>query len=232
MRTDELTIILADDDSVMRSSMAQLLRSHPAIGEVLETGDGLEILRIVTSEKVDAVLMNVDMPVLDGVSVTALLSRELPSLPVLMLTMFVRVESLRRALDVGARGFLTKDTHFEEIVEAILTACGGEMGMSPRPTKTLVGTRCDYPDEARHDPEFVDRAMVLPSRLWSVFNLLIEASSNRTISRELGLSESSVQTQVAQILELADCETRSEVALRALKAGISSLPLKTMPIQL
>ncbi len=220
-----LSVLLADDDPLLRESIAALLRNYDEISEVIVACDGAQAIVSVRKHPVDVVLMDVDMPVLDGVSAAAVLSREFPALPVVMFTVFGQQDSLRQALNAGAKGFITKDIPVAKIVEAIVTASEGQTVMAPRPTQMLVesyrtGNGYD------NDPEFRAKIASLPERFWDIFNLLIAAASNATISKQIALTEGTVRTYITQILRITGCHSRSELAVRALRAGITSLPLK------
>ncbi len=221
-----LRIVLADDDLVMRSSMAALLSKHEAIGSVLEASNGAEAIDLVEKNQVDAVLMDVDMPVLDGIEASQRLAKSHPALPVVMLTVFENETSLQRALNAGVSGFLTKDTVPESIVDLLVTAHTGGLVVSSRPREILVSALTDLsPQAPAEDPAFVELLRLMPQRFEPVFNLLVESVSYRMIAHDLGLTEGTVLTYVSEILRLTGCKSRNEVASRALKCGIDSLPL-------
>ncbi len=221
-----LKILLADDDRVLRTHMGSLLRGYDAISEVVEVSNGLQAVEYVTSSNVDVVLLDVDMPVLDGIGAAQRILHEIPSIPVLMLTVFEHKGSLQRALDVGVKGFLTKDVPPEKIVDAIIAVHGGQTVLAPRPSEMLVRRYLVTPDTSVGDPEFAARAQALPHRYWGVFNMLVGAATNKTIAKTLVLSDQTVRTYVSQIFVELGCSTRSEIAVRALQSGVTSLPYK------
>ncbi len=219
-----LNILLADDDQVLRTSMGSLLRGYDTISHVVEVGNGLQAVEYASSYSFDVVLLDVDMPVLDGIGAAQQILREKPSTPVLMLTVFEHKGSLQRALDAGVKGFLTKDVSPDKIVDAVIAVYGGQTVLAPHPSELLVRSYLVTPDTSVGDPEFASRAQRLARRYWGVFNMLAQAQTTQKIAKELRLSDRTVRTYISEILTVLGCKTRAEVAVRALQSGVISLP--------
>lgn len=224
--TDILRVALIDDDAFLLDAMSTLLRSQEDVDLVGTGVNGLEAVQLAIRHKPDVMLLDVDMPAVDGIEAARQINERFPKIVVIMLTAFEQRESLGRSLAAGAKGFLTKDVPIDHIVQQMHRAVRGETVMAPRPVKILVDS---YTQQAQHresDQRFIEAADALSDRLADVLELVITAASNRKIAEALHISEGTARNYVSQVLELTGCATRSEAAVRALRAGYEGPGLK------
>ena len=219
--TTNLRILLADDDQMLREGLARLLNEQDGVEVVATAENGALALAQLAQHTVDLALLDIDMPVLDGVQTAKALLASHPGITVVMLTAFEHEETLAESLALNIKGFLTKDIPAPQLAELLVQAHQGQMVMSPRPTQVLTadyakrqGTQAQYAD-------FIAAVQSLPPYLRGVFDLLIQAKTNRSISRELHLSEATVRSYISEIFVVTGYNNRGELAITALKAGIS-----------
>ena len=216
--SDVLKVLLADDDLFMLEGLNNLLDSLDDIEVVAAVPDGLEALSVIERNQVDVVLLDVDMPFLDGIRTAEKIATIYPEVTVVMLTAFEQQNSLKKSLAVGAKGFLTKDLPIEDIGALLHRAHAGEAVFDSRPKEILVESYRGVPDEVP-DPDFVNKLESLTPRYREVLDMLVDAAPNRQIARNLHLGEGTVRLYVSDILATTGCGSRAEVAVKALKAG-------------
>ncbi|MFC7579847.1 response regulator [Schaalia naturae] len=217
---DDVRVLLADDDRLLCATMAAGLSECRGIRvvDVAYTGD--QALRSIARRDIDVALLDVEMPGMDGIEVTACIGKEHPEIAVVILTAFARDDFLPRALYAGARGFITKDTPVDQIAAILQGVMQGNMTISPRPADLL---RAEYGTIAlrHHRDRDLERAVsTMPDHLRSVFELLAAAATNREIARRLHLSEATVKVYVSEILARTACESRTQLAVRTARSGI------------
>jgi Response regulator containing a CheY-like receiver domain and an HTH DNA-binding domain len=215
-----LRLLLADDDAVFTAAMADLLGAREDVDLVGVVADGAAALQVLEEHDVDLALLDVDMPVLDGIATARRIAREWPRVRVVMLTAFEQPDSLGRALGAGASGFLTKDMPVDRLVSLLHEVVMGATVMGPRPATLLADSYRDGNSRGDRDPEFTSSVEALPGRYREVFDLLTHAASNRVIARELHLSEGTARVYASKVLQLTGCRSRAELALRALGARL------------
>lgn len=209
-----LRILLAEDDVTYREELSGLLESKNGIQSVIAVANGQEALKAATTHLIDMALLDIDMPVLDGVTTARQLKVISPRTTIVILTAFAQEAAFGEALTAGVRGFLTKDLPVSRIFELMLEAHQGTIVMGPRPTEILATA---YRNQLEtNDHEFVLAVQSLPARLRDVYRLVVEATPNKEISRQLCLSDLTVRTYVSQILTMTGCVSRSELAVKAL----------------
>ena len=215
-----LRLLLADDDPVFTTAMADLLGAREDVDLVGVVADGAAALEVLEESEVDVALLDVDMPVLDGIATARRITGSRRHPRVVMLTAFEQSDSLGRALGAGASGFLTKDMPVDRLVSLLHEVVLGATVMGPRPA-TLLADRCrDLDPRGGRDPGFTSTVEALPGRYREVFDLLTRAASNRMIARELNLSEGTARVYASKVLQLTGCRSRAELALRALGAHL------------
>lgn len=176
-------------------------------------------LRELSRRAVDVALLDVDMPVLDGLAAAKEMARLYPSVVVVMLTVFEHEESLARSLALNVRGFLTKDIPSAQLAQLIRQAHAGYSVFGPRPTSILADS---YLNSGKNDPKydaFRERVERLPGYLRTTFDLLIQALPNKTIAKRLGLSEATVRSYISEIFTTLGYTNRGELTITAIKAG-------------
>ena len=207
-------VLLVDDQALFREALATLLEVRPEIEVVGEAGDGAAALDRVAVLRPDVVLMDLHMPVLDGVAATRRLRVEHPEVRVLALTTFDDDEDVFAALRAGAVGYLLKDVSGDRLVEALLAAARGESVLQPSVAAKVVARFAQLPQA---DPAPRPQPLVVPlsDRELEVLRLLAEGSSNREIAAALFLAEGTVKNHVTNVLAKLGARDRTQAALRA-----------------
>ena len=207
-----IRILIVDDHSVVRQGLKMFLQLDPELEVVGEAANGAEALQLAHKLQPDVVLMDLLMPVMDGVTATAAIRRELPQTEVIALTSVLEDSSVFGAVRAGAIGYLLKDTEADELRRAIKAAAAGQVQLSPEAAMRLMR-------EVRA-PENPDE---LTERETEVMCLLARGLSNKEIARELTIGEKTVKTHVSNILSKLNVPSRTQAALYAVRTGLVSI---------
>ncbi|GAB3962042.1 response regulator [Streptomyces sparsus] len=213
-----IRVLVVDDEPLIRAGIRAILTSAGDIEVVAEGCDGREAVELARSHAVDVVLLDIQMPVLDGLSALPELRRAAPSARPLILTTFGEPDNVLAALRRGGAGFLLKDSAPEELIRAVRAAASGGAYLSPGATRHVVDSLAD-----RHDgrgDEARARLSRLGERERQVLALLGEGLSNADAGRRLHMSEATVKAYVSRILAKLDCANRVQAALLARDAGL------------
>lgn len=214
-----IRVLLVDDDPLVRSALTLMLGGQPDIDVVGEAPDGEAGVALVAQLDPDVVLMDIRMPVMDGLRATEVL-HERPSPPsVVVLTTFDADDHVLRAVAAGADGFLLKDTPPGEIVGAIRTVAAGDAMFSPSATRRLVSRVRDLTAGDRASTAG-DRLTVLTERELEVAVCVGRGLSNSEIASELYLSVPTVKSHVSRLLTKLGCTNRVQVAMVVHDAGL------------
>jgi DNA-binding NarL/FixJ family response regulator len=206
-------VLLADDQALFREALATLLGARPEVQVVGEAGNGAEALDRAAALGPDVVLMDLHMPVLDGVAATRRLRAEQPGVRVLALTTFDDDEDVFAALRAGAVGYLLKDVSSERLVEALVAARRGESVLQPSVAAKVVARFARLSEDPRPRPQPL--VVPLSDRELDVVRLLAGGRSNREIAQELYLAEGTVKNHVTNVLAKLGARDRTQAALRA-----------------
>ncbi|MCP3798274.1 response regulator transcription factor [Allokutzneria sp. A3M-2-11 16] len=223
--SDPIRVLLADDDVVVRTGLAALLARRPPIEVVGEAADGLSALGAALSLRPHVLVMDVRMPVMDGITATRRLLSDWttpePRPRVLMLSTFDSDEYVHSALRAGASGFLRKDASPDEIAQAVRVVAAGDGMLSPSVTGRLIQQTV----RRLVEPEESDLAgtELLTRRDVEVVRLVASGLSNAGIAAELGLSEPSVKNRVTKVLAKLGLDNRVQLAIFAIKVGLAKL---------
>jgi DNA-binding NarL/FixJ family response regulator len=211
-------VLLVDDQALFREALAVLLDVRAEVDVVGEAANGDEALRRAAQLRPDVVLMDLRMPVLDGIAATRRLRAEHPGVRVIALTTFDDDSEVFAALRAGAVGYLLKDVSSDRLVEAILAAARDESVLQPSVAAKLVAKLARLPDEepARPQPLVVP----LSERELEVMRLLAEGRTNREIAAQLYLAEGTVKNHVTNVLAKLGARDRTQAALRARAIGL------------
>ena len=214
-----ITVAVADDQGLVRAGFRSLLGFEPDLDVVGEAADGEEAVALVERLQPDVVLMDIRMPVLDGVEATRrLLSRPDPAPRVLVLTTFDLDEYVFEALRSGASGFLLKDAPAEELAAAIRVVAGGSALLAPSVTRRVVDAFVQRAPAStrRTDP----RLASLTARELEVLGLLARGLSNLDICRRLYVSEGTTKTHVSNVLAKLGLRDRVQAVVFAYEQGV------------
>ncbi len=211
-----IRLLLADDHRMLREGLRRTLEEE-GLEVVGEAADGEEALRLAAKLRPDVVLMDVTMPVLDGVEATRQLHEHLPEIPVVILTMHADREVLARAIRAGAAGYLVKDCSTDEVVRTVRLAASGETALSPELAASMLAEaqRADTPAEEL-DP-------IISKREEEVLQLVADGLSTSEVAAKLYISIKTVKNHLASIYEKLDSRDRTQAVLRAVRMGIIRL---------
>ena len=218
MSATPVRVLLADDQALFREALAILLEVRPEIEVVGEAANGAETLDRVVELRPDVVLMDLHMPVLDGIAATRRLRAEQPDTRVLALTTFDDDEDVFAALRAGAVGYLLKDVSGDRLVEALLAAARGESVLQPSVAARVVARVAALPDDGPRRPQPL--VVPLSDRELAVLRLLAEGGSNREIAAALFLAEGTVKNHVTNVLAKLGARDRTQAALRGRALGL------------
>jgi DNA-binding NarL/FixJ family response regulator len=211
-------VLLVDDQALFREALATLLEVRPEIEVVGEAANGAEALDRVAALRPDVVLMDLHMPVLDGIAAARRLKVERPDVRVLALTTFDDDEDVFAALRAGAVGYLLKDVSSDRLVEALLAAARGESVLQPSVAARVVARFAELPDDAAPRPQPL--VVPLSDRELDVLRLLSDGGSNREIAGALFLAEGTVKNHVTNVLAKLGARDRTQAALRGRALGL------------
>ena len=212
-------LLLADDHTMLRQSLRRTMEDE-GLEVVGEAGDGDEAARLAEQLKPDVVLMDVSMPVLDGVEATRLITEHTPGVAVVMLTMHADADVVARAIKAGAVGYLVKDCTTEELVRTVRQAASGETALTP----DLAASMLEEMRTPSAAPEPAKRAeSVLSKREEEVLQLIAEGASTTEVAQQLFISVKTVKNHLASIYEKLDARDRTQAVLQAVRMGIVNL---------
>ena len=207
-----ISLLLVDDHAVVRDGLKMYLSLEPDFHVVGEASDGAEALKLARQLQPDVVIMDLLMPVMDGIAATAAIRQELPDTEVVALTSVLEDTSITAAIRAGAIGYLLKDTKAPDLLRAIRGAADGQVQLSPQAMARLV-----QEVRAPAGPE------MLTDRETEVLCLVAGGLSNREIARSLQIGEKTVKTHVSSILSKLGVPSRTAAALYAVRSGLVSV---------
>ena len=210
-----ISVLIADDQDLVREGLRMLLEAEPDLRVAGEVGDGSEALAEARRVDPDVVLMDVRMPVVDGIEATAQLVRGGCRARILMLTTFDLDEYVYRAMKAGASGFLLKDASGGQLAEAVRTVHKGDALLAPAVTKRLIEDFCRGPAPGANGSD-----LGLSERELEVCRLVARGLSNREIAAQLFVSEATVKTHVGHVLSRLGLRDRVQVTVFAYEHGI------------
>jgi DNA-binding NarL/FixJ family response regulator len=212
--------LIADDQAMVREGFAAVLDSQPGLLVVGQAADGADAVRQARQLQPDVVLMDVRMPVMDGLQATRqiLSAAASPARPrVLMLTTFDLDEYVYEALRAGASGFLLKDATAAELIHAVRVVAAGDALLAPSVTRRLIA---DFARQPRPGPPFSPTPGALTQRETEVLRLIAHGLSNTEISGTLVIAEQTTKTHVGRILAKLDLRDRAQAVVLAYETGL------------
>jgi DNA-binding NarL/FixJ family response regulator len=210
-----IRVAVVDDQALVRGGLAMILRAEPDIEVVGEAGDGAEAVELCARLRPDVALMDVRMPVMDGIAATREVTSSGPS-RVLMLTTFDLDEYVYEAIRAGASGFLLKDVPADRLAAAVRTVADGETLLAPTITRRLVEEFVSRPAPGVQDP----RLAVLTDREREVLALIGRGLTNAEIAGRLFVSETTAKTHVSRILTKLGLRDRVQAVVVAYESGV------------
>lgn len=207
-------ILLADDHTIVRHGLRRMLEERPDWQVVAEACDGRRAIALAEQHKPDVAIIDVAMPLLNGIETTRQLIRKVPGLKVLVLSMHVDEVYVTQMLRAGATGYLLKDSADSDLFQAVAAVAQGQSFFSPAIARLMVD------EYVRPRPEGLDRYETLSDREREIFQLVAEAKTNKEIAALLGISPSTVETHRARIIQKLDLHSATEIALYAVRRGV------------
>ena len=207
-----ISVLLTDDHQVVRQGIRMVLDLDPELGVVGEASNGEEALHQARRLKPDVVLMDLVMPVMDGVKATGEIRRELPDTEVVALTSVLEDASVTGAVKAGAIGYLLKNTGGDELRQAIKAAAAGQVQLAPEAAARLM-----------REVQTPETPEALTEREMDVLRLLARGQANKQIARSLYIGEKTVKTHVRNILIKLNVRSRTQAALYSARTGLVPL---------
>lgn len=215
MNRERIRILLADDHAVLREGIRSLLEDQPDMSVVGEAQDGREVVHLAGELKPDVVLMDIAMPLLNGLEATRQIKRDHPHVAVLVLTMHDNEEYVRQALSAGASGYVLKQAAASELVAAIRAVHRGEAVLSPAITRLVLE---DYLHRDRIKPSPAPDDLTPRER--EILQLVAEGYTSREIAEMLSLSVKTVQAHRTSLMQKLDLHDRGELIKYAIQKKI------------
>jgi DNA-binding NarL/FixJ family response regulator len=206
-----ITVALVDDHAIVRRGLEQLLQGVDDIEVVGSAGDGAEAFEMVREVSPDVVLMDLQMPGVDGVTATKNILEAFPDTKVVVLTSFSDSGRIVGALDVGAVGYLLKDTEPDDLISGIRAAARGESPLHPRAARELL--------TARRGPGGAGPVELTP-RETEVLTMVRQGLANKQIARRLGITERTVKAHLSSAFQRIGARDRTQAAIWAERNGI------------
>lgn len=211
-----MRVLLADDHAIVRRGLRSLLETEPGVKVVGEAADGLEAVRLATAHTPDVVVLDIGMPLMNGIEVAARLRALTPAPRVIVLSMHTDESYILRALAAGAQAYLLKDSTDEELLPALRTVTAGKPFVSAAVSALLVD------DYVRHlqSRGLTDTFDRLTAREREVLQLLAEGRSNKEVAAVLEVGLSTVETHRANLMQKLNLHNTAEIVLYAVRKGI------------
>jgi DNA-binding NarL/FixJ family response regulator len=204
-----IRVLVADDHGVLRDGLGRVIAAQPDMELVGTAANGAEAIELCRALEPDVVLMDIEMPVLDGIEATLAIAAQAPATAVLVLTSFSDRQRIVDALDAGAVGYLLKDAAADDVVRGVRAAAEGGSPLDPRAARTLL--------EAKTAPDPLDG---LSPREREVLALLLDGLPNKLIALRLGISEKTVKTHLTAVFRRIGVTDRVQAVLWTERQGV------------
>ncbi len=209
-----ITIVLADDHQILRESIR---KNFESAGEkvVGEASNGEDAVRVAEQVRPDVVLMDISMPILDGVAATRRITESIPDTKVVVLTMHDDIEKTRQALEAGAVGYLSKGCSFADVLSTVRAAAAGDTGLSPALASSMLTIA------QAQQPKAQDA--ILSPRQVEILQGIADGSSTKQVARDLGITQKTVHNHLNAIYRRLDTQSLTHAVLSAVRLGIIDL---------
>ena len=214
----KLRVVLGDDHTIVRHGIRKILEERGEWEVVAEAGDGREAVKKVLEHEPDVAILDIGMPLLNGIEATRQIVKRAPTVRVLILSMHSDEAYITQALQAGAKGYLLKDSADIDLIRGVTDVAAGKSFFSPAVAKVMLD------DYVRHlaNKGIVDRYDALSEREREIFQLVAEGHSNKAVAELLSISVATVETHRAHILQKLDLHNTAEVVLYAVRRGVIS----------
>lgn len=214
---DKIKVLLADDHALFREGLRSLLTDQDDIEIVGEAEDGLEAVKLTPQLQPAVVLMDINMPVIDGVEATRMILRDNDAVGIVILTMYPQDEYVFEALKAGAKAYLLKDTRSKKLLQVIRAVSQGQAVIEPEMTARLLS---EFRRLAAEKEEKSPKVQTLTDQERTILTLVANGASNKDIAAELNLSERTIKNYLSIIFQKLQVNNRTEAAIRAMKDGL------------
>jgi DNA-binding NarL/FixJ family response regulator len=204
-----IRVVVVDDHGVVRDGLTGVIAAQPDLEVVGAAQNGAEAVELCRASTPDVVLMDLEMPILDGIEATRIIRAERSETAILVLTSFADARRITAALEAGAAGYLLKDSSAEDVVRGIRAAAAGGAPLDPQAARLLL--------EAKDAPDPLEG---VSPREREVFALLLDGLANKVIAQRLGISEKTVKTHLTSIFRQIDVTDRVQAVLWAERHGL------------
>lgn len=211
-----VNILLADDHRMVREGLKQLLETDSEINVVAEAGDGYECLNLTNKTKPDIVLLDINMPNMDGIQVLNIMKQQKMLCKVIVLTIHNEIEYLVKALEIGCDGFILKDSDFDTLKKAIFSVYSGETYIEPSLMPLLNSSLAER-------EVLKEKVSDLTRREMEVLKMIASGAFNKEIALTLNISERTVKNHVSNIFKKIGVSDRTQAAVFAIKNNIISI---------
>jgi len=212
--SENIRILIVDDHFIIREGMRLIFNTIPEIDLVGEAANGQEALTQVDALSPDVVLMDLQMPVMDGISAIEMLKQTHPALAIIILTTYKENDLMLRGLQAGARGYLLKDTDRETLIDTIQAAASGKTLLKPEILQQVLHYQQDQPVQETKTEN------LLSERENEVLQLVAEGARNKEIAYQLKITERTVKAHLSHIFQKLNVDSRAAAVAAAAKLGV------------
>ena len=210
-------ILIVDDHEIMREGLSALVKDEPDMEVIGQAQDGREAIRLTKQLKPDVIVMDVNMPGMDGVDATRRIVNNVPDIKIIALTMYPKKSFVMEMLSAGASGYILKDDAFAELVKAVNTVMTGQTYLCPKAASVLVD------NYVRNHPRNVSTDVLLTNRQREVLKLLAEGKSTKEIALVLKLSPKTVDACRRRVMEKLNVQNIVQLIKYAIREGLTPL---------
>jgi DNA-binding NarL/FixJ family response regulator len=222
-RPDKIKILLADDHPLMRTALRDLIEQEEDLLVVGEAGDGSEAVRLTEALEPDVVIMDISMPVMNGVEATKKIKDLKPETSVLILTVHTDIHTIFSILQAGASGYLVKSIYGPQVIRTIRSLMDGELVLAPGISEEVVKYALQHVEEPGRGKPAQSGPRSMPAKAMEVLNLAAQGLSNKEIGARLHISEATVKGHFVEIFQSLNVRSRTEAVFVSLKSGLLTL---------
>lgn len=214
---EEIKVLIADDEKLIREGLKIILNANSDISVVGTSENGQEAIEFCKKEQVDVILMDIRMPVCDGVRATKIIKGQFPDIRILILTTFKDDEYIFDAMKFGANGYILKDTSYDVIIDAIKSVYKGNVVVNPEVASLMVSGIAKNPE---NDLESIKDKHKLTDRQIEIIICIGSGLSNKEIAEKQYVTEGTVKNHITEILSKLEMRDRTQIAIFALKNNL------------